>query len=72
MTQNYAKQTAERIAKIEERTKSIFQELRAIKEQMQISNGRTRTLEGKTNFIFGAGGVLVIAVPIVVNLLMGG
>jgi|TARA_R110000751_G_scaffold22395_3_gene63150 Flp pilus assembly protein TadB len=68
---SHQKETVERLAKIEERTKSIFQELREIKLQLQMANGRTRTLESKQALIFGAGGVLVIVMPIIVNLLMG-
>jgi len=68
---SHQKETVERLAKIEERTKSIFQELREIKLQLQMANGRTRNLETKQSLIFGAGGVLVIVIPIIVNLLMG-
>lgn len=67
----YQKETAERLAKIEEQSKTIFQELREIKLQLQIANGRTRTLESKQALIFGAGGVLIVVTPIIVNLLMG-
>ena len=68
---SHQKQTVERLAKIEERTKSIFQELREIKLQLQMANGRTRSLESKQSLIFGAGGVLVIVIPIIINLIMG-
>tara|TARA_X000001382_G_scaffold120359_1_gene101854 strand:+ start:336 stop:557 length:222 start_codon:yes stop_codon:yes gene_type:complete len=67
----YQKETAERLAKIEEQAKTIFQELREIKLQLQIANGRTRKLESKQALIFGAGGVLMVVTPIIVNLLMG-
>ena len=49
----YQKETAERLAKIEEQAKTIFQELREIKLKLQIANGRTRTLESKQALIFG-------------------
>ena len=61
----------ERLAKIETRNQSIAKDIREIKVQLQISNGRTRSLESKQGIIFGAGSVLLVVVPVLISLLMG-
>ena len=60
-----------RLATIETRSQSIAKDIREIKVQLQISNGRTRSLESKQGIIFGAGSVLLVVIPVLINLLMG-
>lgn len=71
MASEYREEMRERLAKIEEQNKNIFKDIREIKLQMQIANGRTRTLENRTSLIFGAGGILMVVVPVIINLIMG-
>jgi len=71
MVSEYREEMRERLAKIEEQNKNIFKDIREIKLQLQIANGRTRSLENKTALIFGAGGILMIVIPIIINLIMG-